>query len=291
MKIEQIRTFLAIVESGSFRAASERLYKTQPAITKSIQALEQSLGFELFDRSLHHPKLTRAGRTFHGAAQHFYAQYDRLSHVKESLKHDIEPVVNLAVDVCLPHAPLWACLSPCMERFAETEFKIQACTLNGGNESLLAGDVTLAITEHLYPDEPLEAVHLLDIPLVPVASPDFMAAYEPRLADPDQVWDTQQIILADTAQTRKRSFGVVEGHRRIVVNDNAYKHTLILSSVGWGRMPQWVVQGDIDAGRLQILHYPHIAHRYLPLSLVRPRQKTHGKVNEYVWEQLKALTH
>lgn len=290
MKIEQVKTFLAIVDQGSFRGASQTLHKTQPAITKSVQSLESSLGFELFDRSLHHPQLTHQGRIFHTAAEHFYAQYQRLSHVKEALKSDIEPVVKMAIDVCLPPQLLWQALEPSFNQFKETEFQIESCTLNGGNERLLAGDVTLTICEHLYPDEPLEAISFIDIPLVPVASPQFIADNASLLACPEQVWNTQQIILADTAKTSKKSFGVVGGHRQIVVNDIANKHSLICEGLGWGRMPMWMVEHALKAGQLQVLDYPHIAKRTLPLSLIRHRNQHHGRVNEHLWAQLLNLS-
>ena len=47
---QQLLTFLAIAETGSFSAAAARLHVSQPAISKRLSQLEQRLGFTLFDR-------------------------------------------------------------------------------------------------------------------------------------------------------------------------------------------------------------------------------------------------
>ena len=47
---DQLRSFLAIVDSGSFRRAAERVNKTQSAVSMHIRRLEEQLGCELFAR-------------------------------------------------------------------------------------------------------------------------------------------------------------------------------------------------------------------------------------------------
>ena len=50
MKLNQLRDFVAVAERGSLRAAARETGIAQPAITRSIQALEHSLGTQLFVR-------------------------------------------------------------------------------------------------------------------------------------------------------------------------------------------------------------------------------------------------
>ncbi|HZJ81317.1 MAG TPA: LysR family transcriptional regulator [Guyparkeria sp.] len=47
---QQLLTFLAIADTGSFSAAAERMHVSQPAISRRLSQLEQRLGFALFDR-------------------------------------------------------------------------------------------------------------------------------------------------------------------------------------------------------------------------------------------------
>lgn len=63
MTLRQLEIFSAIVETGRFRAAAEKLYVAQPSISHQIQMLEEELGERLFVRSKNRRVyLTEAGR-------------------------------------------------------------------------------------------------------------------------------------------------------------------------------------------------------------------------------------
>ncbi|WP_179380219.1 LysR family transcriptional regulator [Jannaschia marina] len=64
MDIALLRTFLAVSDTGSFVAASARLFVTQSAVSLRVQRLEDQLGQVLFTRSKAGVALTPAGRAF-----------------------------------------------------------------------------------------------------------------------------------------------------------------------------------------------------------------------------------
>ena len=64
MKFNQLRDFAAVAEAGSLRGASRMLGLAQPAISRSIQELEHSLGVQLFIRGARGVRLTPVGLTF-----------------------------------------------------------------------------------------------------------------------------------------------------------------------------------------------------------------------------------
>ena len=76
MDTASLTTFLSIADSGSFSLAAERLFLTQPAITKRIQALESELGAQLFDRVGRQTLLTPAGEIFYKRAQFILQQLE-----------------------------------------------------------------------------------------------------------------------------------------------------------------------------------------------------------------------
>ena len=65
MDVELARTFLAVVETGSFVAAASRVFVTQSTVSMRIKSLEQQLGKTLFERSKAGATLTPAGAQFH----------------------------------------------------------------------------------------------------------------------------------------------------------------------------------------------------------------------------------
>ncbi|MFZ9297381.1 MAG: LysR substrate-binding domain-containing protein [Hylemonella sp.] len=62
MTLAQLRHLLSLAETGSFSKSSKALFLTQPALSRSIQALEDELGLPLFDRIGRRNELTPLGR-------------------------------------------------------------------------------------------------------------------------------------------------------------------------------------------------------------------------------------
>lgn len=73
METRDYENIIAIAETGSFCRAAERLYVSQPTLSKSVAALERSLGVKLFDRSRVPVQLTQAGEIFLKYAQNVVA--------------------------------------------------------------------------------------------------------------------------------------------------------------------------------------------------------------------------
>lgn len=68
MQLHQIEAVVAIAEAGSFRKAAEVLGRTQPTLTKSIKALEDSLNLVIFDRTPRGVRLTEGGERLYKRA-------------------------------------------------------------------------------------------------------------------------------------------------------------------------------------------------------------------------------
>ncbi|MFF8607796.1 LysR family transcriptional regulator [Streptomyces sp. NPDC015346] len=64
IELRHLRCFLAIAEEGNVTRAAARLHLTQPAVSRTLAALEKHLGVRLVDRSTHHLALTAEGRAF-----------------------------------------------------------------------------------------------------------------------------------------------------------------------------------------------------------------------------------
>jgi DNA-binding transcriptional LysR family regulator len=78
VSIRDLKTFLAVIESGSFAGAALAVRRTQSAVTVQMKTLENELGFALFDRSKRPPILTDAGRAFAVKTADAVEVYERL---------------------------------------------------------------------------------------------------------------------------------------------------------------------------------------------------------------------
>src|SRR5580658_5372032 len=71
MELYSLHVFLTVATERSFSRAAEKLLRTQPAVSLSLQRLEQELGEKLIDRSGKELILTDAGRTVIDYARRF----------------------------------------------------------------------------------------------------------------------------------------------------------------------------------------------------------------------------
>ena len=64
MDFDQLETFIEVARHSSFSRAAEKRFRTQPAISSQIRALEEEVGARLFDRTGGKVALTAAGKAF-----------------------------------------------------------------------------------------------------------------------------------------------------------------------------------------------------------------------------------
>jgi DNA-binding transcriptional LysR family regulator len=69
MDFDQLESFLQVARHSSFSRAAEKRFRTQPAISSQIRALEEEVGARLFDRSGGKVVLTAAGKLFQQYAE------------------------------------------------------------------------------------------------------------------------------------------------------------------------------------------------------------------------------
>lgn len=95
MELRQLRHFLEIVRCSSFGQAAERLHVTQPALSKSIRNLENSLGVKLLERHPNGVVPTDYGEMFLEYASLIEAEIDRLKAEIEQMKGTGRGVVRV----------------------------------------------------------------------------------------------------------------------------------------------------------------------------------------------------
>src|SRR5712675_2604855 len=64
MELRHLRYFVHVAEEQHYGRAAERLRIAQPALSRQIQALEEEIGFKVFDRLPRGVKISAAGKSF-----------------------------------------------------------------------------------------------------------------------------------------------------------------------------------------------------------------------------------
>lgn len=76
MNIHSLQYFCSVAKHLNFSKAAEECHIAQTAMSRSIAAMEDELGFRLFDRTRHHVELTPAGAYFLKEAAQIVEQYN-----------------------------------------------------------------------------------------------------------------------------------------------------------------------------------------------------------------------
>lgn len=87
MKLKHLEYFMSVAENHNFSKAAEKLFVSQPNISKYIQELERELGVKLFDRYPRKVVLNRYGR-------YFYKEVKKILHQLENTEKTIKEMVN-----------------------------------------------------------------------------------------------------------------------------------------------------------------------------------------------------
>ena len=97
MTIAQMSHFYALCQSGSYTQAAKQLYITQPALSKSISALESELNLRLVERSTRTVALTAAGEEFARACEEMLEVYRKGVNNARTAAGDISGLVRFGL--------------------------------------------------------------------------------------------------------------------------------------------------------------------------------------------------
>ncbi|MBC8038100.1 MAG: LysR family transcriptional regulator [Rhizobiales bacterium] len=252
LTLDQVRTFIAVAEAGTFRAGAIRLSRAQSAVSHAIGNLEAELGLALFDRSKYRTILTPAGRTLLAEARAILIRIDRLRARARGLGEGVEIELSLVVDVLFPLAAIGEALRDLHEAYPTVAVRLSVVPLGAPLAALREGRCVLAITVgEWFRDPRIEIEALSSLSFVAVAgSAHALAQRSDVPLDSAKLADHLQIVLEDPSPlTEGQDFGVLSpGTWRVSGQD--VKHCLILAGVGWGRLPLWLVERDLAEGRL-----------------------------------------
>jgi DNA-binding transcriptional LysR family regulator len=281
--IEQIQCFQAVVETGSFTKASEKLIKAKSAVMYSVKNLEEQLGFELFDRSQYRPQITPKGESFLMKSQKILDDMSELHEETKLIASDVEMRLRISASGIFNSALLYPILKKAMKKFPSTEILFEKEILSG--EKMLGRDmVDLAIFENLKNkrDYDYKKISVVELRLVIAKGHEFF-----NLPQKEQVkqslYKYPQVIQRSTIRDDDFQVGVHKESLKWKVTDTPSKREVIVNGLGWGRLPCHVIEKDLKQGRL--IHLSKFKDDdSVDIYLCKQKNKHMGKVATFIWE-------
>jgi DNA-binding transcriptional LysR family regulator len=209
MSVRRLSHVVALAEELSFARAAERVHLSQPALSRSIQAIEEELGLRLFDRATRGVAVTHAGKMVVERARRVLFEAKRLARDVELLKSHEAGEVRMALGPYPAMVLMPDLLVEFARRHPAVEIKVEVNQGMQMVDMLLAEQIDFLVADRrVLPDNPALAIKrmkrseggwyaraghplahggpvpvsaLRDYPLVSVALPPYMRAAVHRL--------------------------------------------------------------------------------------------------------------
>ncbi len=252
MDIQALQAFMAVAETGSFSLAAERLFLTQPAVSKRIAALEGELGTSLFDRIGRHIDLTEAGRALLPRAKQILEQVEDSRRAIANLSGRVEGPLHIGTSHHIGLHRLPPLLRAFSAAYPQVEFNIQFLDSETASRLVEHGDLELAIvTLPLQPPPNLLVQEVWDDELAAVCSRNHPLA---RLSKPtlNDLLAHAAILPARGTYTRavvERAFAKAPRPLRVSMATN-YLETikmLVAVGLGWSVLPRTMLDDELLA--------------------------------------------
>ena len=133
----ELRSFVAVAELGSFRAAAEEVNISAPALSRRVDRLETMLGTRLLERTTRRVALTNVGRIF---LEHARAALDELEGATLAITELAEQRVGLVTVACVPSA-VYYFLPAVLKTFTQKYPRIRVRIIDEGANEVLASVV------------------------------------------------------------------------------------------------------------------------------------------------------
>ncbi|MBP2198951.1 LysR family transcriptional regulator [Pantoea cypripedii] len=177
-RMECDRMFIAVMETGSFTAAAQRLGTSHGQASKLISRLEKELGTSLFRRSTRSLSSTEVGKAYYERVRQILTDYDELSDTIRHTHASPSGILRISAPVSFGSVQLAKPLVNFAEKFPEIELDV---SFSDRPVNVVDEGFDLAIRIGNLTDSTLIARKLSDIRIVLVASPEYLSQHAPLL--------------------------------------------------------------------------------------------------------------
>jgi DNA-binding transcriptional LysR family regulator len=291
VSLDQLRTFIAAVDEGSFSAAARKVRRAQSVVSDLVGNLEGQMGVLLFDRSGRYPKLTPAGTALLADARAIINGVDFMKARAKGMSDGLEPELSVAVDVHYPIQAITEAANEFRQRFPGTPLRLFVEALGAVHQRVLDGSAGVGIAATFpNPLPSLSAERLAGVRLMMVAARHHPLAAIKGMIPLSELAKHVQLVLTDRSTLSAGiTFGVVSPSTWRLA-DLFAKHAFILNGLGWGGLPGHVVARDMEEGTLVELSLQDLppGGGMVPMSAIYATASPPGPAGRWLIDRLKA---
>ena len=255
MEILNIRAFLMVAETGSFSRSAEKLFITQPAISKRISTLEQTLDCKLFDRLGKNVRLTQAGNALIPSYRRILEEIEEAQRIISNLRVEVSGQLRFGTS---HHIGLHR-LPPVLHRFTrqypDVELDIQFMDSEQAAALILKGEIELAlITLPDTIDKPFKTIPVWSDPMTCVVAREHPLS---KIKNVSKKHLSEYGVLLQSHSTHTRN--IIDNALRLdedtrIIMESNYLETIkamIQNELGWGVVPESMVDRSLHRSNLK----------------------------------------
>jgi len=276
MNLKHLAVFYAVARTGSINQAAKKLYVSQPAISRQIRLLEESLGLSLFDRLPRGVRLTDSGRVLAEDARRIFALVKQAESSLEDIRLLSAGKLALGASTTIANYLLPSLLT----RFQTTHPAIDVRLEVGNTEDiqglLLEDSITAAFTEGFVDHPELVSEVFMRDELFVVAPSDHPLTEKPAVTL-NELCKYPMVMREEGSGTR----AVLERHLmlhnihikpHITLGSTDAVKSAVRCGAGVAALSRLAVQNELEMGFLRTIHVEGM-RLYRDFHMVRHRDR------------------
>ena len=302
-KLSAMRTFVRVVESGSFSAVADELGATQSSVSKQVAALEKALGAKLLVRTTRSLALTEEGERYFEQARRLVAEIAEAESGLIKGEGQLRGWIRVAASVGFGRLKLMPLVRSFMSAHPDVKIDLR---LHDGFIDLVEQGIDVSVRIGDLSDSGLIARRIGTSHRMLLAHRDYLRSLPKGVRDPINPEDLQAhncIVYtglsnsnlwtftagAGASETKGATKSIrVDGY--IQTNSSEVIRSAVTSGMGIGYSPTWLYEPELTSEEVVRL-MPDWESPQSPIHLVSPPERKHSaKVKAFVEHISAALT-
>lgn len=256
MTLRHLKIFLAVYETGSTTAASEKLLIAQPTISVALKELESHYGVRMFERYSRRLYVTEAGRQLYQYAKHLVALFDETEDAMKSLGES--GILRIGSSVTIGNYFLPGYIKQFREYYPSIQIKVKIENMKNIEQLLLNNEIDLALVEGTVHSPFIQAYPYHKDKLVMICHPEHPHVVHPHISP--QSLTMENIILREKGSAVRELFDTQMAHLGLTIHpiwESISTQAIIRAvreNLGVSFLPYYLVKESIERGEVAVLH-------------------------------------
>jgi DNA-binding transcriptional LysR family regulator len=243
--LEQARALDALARTGTLQGAGRLLHKVHTAVLYGLNQLEAQTGLELLDRRGYRMRLTTAGEQVLGHCRRMLEAEAGLASACQELHSGWEPSLDLVFDVVFPPAPVLDVVRALKAEGAPTRVRVDVASLDEVERRFEASEADLMVAVLPSKLEGLRAVKLPRLKARLVAHRGHVLARSRKRLTRQQLAEHVMVTVRGSDPRLQLSTAQLDRQSTVQLPDFHAKKAAILRGLGFGWLPEWLIQEEL----------------------------------------------